>query len=212
MCHLLLKLLQPKDIPNRTTDWNWRVRFYNWLLVRLMPLYRRGAISETINLAAAQIIHNVRDYWYEQELQRFHIDTAQHLEKQSAPYGLNRKYRRSCLFKWSESLLVFNDGGSCNVSRAKKFTIETDINGQLKTSSDKDFIFRMEFIAKNNWNSDSKPHEQRESFTPESKPTPQPKPNDYQPKQKIPVKDTIPSQSPQNTTTKHQGFEENDIF
>ena len=210
MTLLLLKILRPKDIPNRTTDWNWRVRFYNWLLVRLMPLYRRGAISETINLDATQIIHNVRDYWYEQELQRFHIDTAQHLEKQSAPFCLNRKYRRSCLFKWSESLLVFNNGGSFNVSRAKKLTIETDINGQLKISSDKDFIFRLEFTANNKGQSNSNIYEPNESFAPE--PPPPPKPNDYQPKQKIPVKDTIPLQSLQNTTTKHHGFEENDIF
>ena len=80
---IFLKVLRPADIPNRKTNWGYRLRFYHWLLLRLLPVYRKSAISDTLNLGETQIIHNVRDYWYEQELQRFHIDTAQHLEQQN---------------------------------------------------------------------------------------------------------------------------------
>lgn len=211
----LLKLLSPKEIPSRKTDWGWLVRFYNWSLVKLMPLYRRGAISETINLDATQIIHNVRDYWYEQELQRFHIDTAQHLEKQTIPYNLKHKYHRSPLFRWSENILVFYDGKNYNIKRSKILAIETDINGLLKISSDKDFILRSEFAGKNPAQQNPRQYEQKSTYSAYSGGTSYME-MEKPPKQKVNVKDTIPTQKTSATsqpdTSKYQGFEENNQF
>lgn len=211
----LLRLLSPKEIPSRKTNWGWSVRFYNWLLVKLMPIYRRSAISETINLDVTQIIHNVRDYWYEQELQRFHIDTAQHLEKQTTSYNLKRKYHRSPLFNWTESLLLFYNGQSYNIKRAKTFSIETDVNGQLKMSTDKDFIFRSEFTAKKTERTHENQKEQEKSYTAPVGETSFDDRN-KQPRQKINIKDAIPNQKNTETsqpeTTKYRGFEENNLF
>lgn len=215
MVMFLLKLLSPKEIPSRKTAWDWRVRFYKWLLVELMPVYRRSAIADTVNLDTTQIIHNVRDYWYEQELQRFHIDVAQHLEKQNVSCNLKRKYRRSSLFNWSETLLLFHDGKSYAIKRAKNFAIETDMNGQLKMSTDKDFIFRSEFTAKNTGRIHENQNEREKSYTAPAGETPFEDRNE-QPRQKINIKDTIPNQKNTETfppeTTKYRGFEENNLF
>lgn len=206
----LLKILRPANIPNRKTNWGYRVRFYHWLLKRLLPVYRKCAISDTLNLGETQIIHNVRDYWYEQELQRFHIDTAQHLERQNAPYNLKSKYRRSQFFNWSESLLVFQNGKSYNIKRSDIFSIETELAGQLKVSSAKDFILRSEFAAKV-----AKP--QRGGTDEEtSETTLLDSERKKQPRQRISVKDNVrPAQQnvePRAETVKYRGFEENNVF
>jgi hypothetical protein len=206
---MLLKILRPADIPNRKTNWGYRVRFYHWLLLRLLPVYRKSAISDTLNLGETQIIHNVRDYWYEQELQRFHIDTAQHLERQNAPYNLKSKYRRSPLFNWSESLLVFQNGKSYNIKRSNIFSIETELAGQLKVSGAKDFILRSEFVAKI-----AKP--QRCSANEDGLAEHLENERKYPTRQRISVKDNIPTSphnvEPSEETVKYRGFEENNIF
>lgn len=207
----LLKLFRPKDIPNRKTDWNWCVRFYHGILVELMPVYKRCAISDTINIGETQIIYNIRDYWYEQELQRFRIDTAQYLEKAAAPFNIKRRFRRSCLFCWSESLLIFYNGKSYNIKRDRSFSIATDITGDLKISADKDFILRSEFIIKNtetrsanNKIVDSIQEEHHFDKTVHESKT----------KQKISIRDFVPLAhlSLEPKMKKYQGFEENDIF
>ena len=210
---ILIKIIRPRDIPNRKKLWNWRVRLYHWVLRTLMPVYKRCAVSDTINIGDSQIIHNVRDYWFEQELQRFHINTAQHLEKQSTPYTIRRKWRRSCLFNWSDSLLVFHNGKSYNIKRDKNFSIATDITGGLKVSSDKDFVFRSEFTA-----IPTESHRARNNNTksanverPVVAPARESKPK---PKQIISIRNPVPSSNSatEPKVTKHQGFEENDIF
>lgn len=205
---ILVKIICPKVIPNRKSNWSYRVRFYHWLLFRLLPLYRKCAISDTLNLGETQIIHNVRDYWYEHELQRFHIDTAQHLERQSAPYNIKCRNRRSSLFKWSESLLVFYRGKSYNIRRSDIFSIETNLDGLLKVSGEKDFILRSEFAAK---------LAKSRSSVSEGLPSVVSKQgNGNPPRMRISVTDTIhstPSSEGQIIeSVKYRGFEENSIF
>ena len=196
MSTLLLKILSPWKLPARKSSWSRYVRLYHWLLVRRLPKYRRSAISDVINLGSVRIIHNVRDFWYEQELQRFHIDVAQHLERHAQSYSLKQKSRRSKSFNWTESLLVFDGDKSYNIKRAKSLTIETDIEGLLKVSTAKDILLRSEFTAKS---APVRPMKVESEVN--------------RPKQKINIKDTVPSPPPvQNKTTKHEGFEENDAF
>ena len=206
---ILLKVLRPLDIPNRKFNWGYRIRFYHWLLLRLLPVYRKSVISDTINLGETQIIHNVRDYWYEQELQRFHIDTAQHVERINVPFNLKRKYRRSSLFCWSESLLIFHNGKSYNIKRSDNYTIETELEGQLKVSGAKDFILRSEFVAKLT-------KLQRSSTSKDTIVTTVTNQGNGKPsRQRVSVKDSIPAE-PAHTeaaeTVKYRGFEENNIF
>lgn len=205
----LLKIICPKVIPNRKSNWGYRVRFYHWLLLRLLPLYRKCAISDTLNFGESQIIHNVRDYWYEQELQRFHIDTAQHLERQSVPYSVKRRNRRSHFFYWSESLSVYQNGKSYNLKRSNKFSIETELDGKLRVSVAKDFILRTEFVAKV-----TKPRKKSDEETVLEAVPEQAK--EKQPRLKVSLKDTIPSAQlplePVAESVKYRGFEENSIF
>lgn len=210
----LLKILSPKEIPGKRTDWNWHVRCHEWMLRRLLPLYRRSAVCDTIQLGEVQIIHNVRDYWYEQELQRFHIDTAQHMEKRNIPFHLNRKRHRSGLFRWTEALLVFQHGQSFNIKRGKSISIETEVDGILKISAEKDIILRSEFVAKGaerHFQSHERPKTSA-SF----QNTAAPNVEDYRPKQKINIKDTVSPKDTQthepNRVSQHQGFEENNAF
>lgn len=199
MLMFLLKLLSPREIPDRKNRWTRRVKFYHWLLVQLLPVYKRSAISDTVNLGGTQIIHNVRDYWYEQQLQRFRIDVTRHLEKHLLPCNILRRYRRSKWFCWSESLLVFHGGHSYNIRRADSLAIETDIVGQLRMSTDKDLFLRSEFVAKKTAEHEHDAHKQsapqrvREFVAPE------------------PLK-TVPEPVLQVATTKYNGFEENNIF
>lgn len=210
----LLKILSPKEIPGKRNDWNWHVRCHEWMLRRLLPLYRRSAVCDTIQLGEVQIIHNVRDYWYEQELQRFHIDTAQHVEKRTPPFHLNRKQRRSGLFRWTEALLLFQQGKSYNIKRGKSISIETEMDGILKISAEKDIILRSEFVAKG---AERHPQSQENPKVSASFPNVStPNVEDYRPKQKINIKDTVSPKdtqmNEQNRVSQHQGFEENNAF
>ena len=208
---VILKIFRPKNIPNRKANWNWRVRFYHWALMHLMPFYKRCAISDTVNMGDLLVIHNVRDYWYEQELQRFRIDTAQHLEKQSTPYNITRKYRRSCIFNWSESLLIFHDGKSYNVKLDKGFSIATDIEGVLKISSSRDIILRSEFSAK--LSGPNKGMKQVKEPLRDKQVIGTPK-SESSSGRRIAVRDSVPpAHSPlESKVSKYKGFEENDIF
>lgn len=220
----LLKIICPKVIPNRKTNWGYRVRFYHWSLLRLMPLYKRCAMSNTIQMGDVQVVHNIRDYWYEQELQRFHIDIAQHIEKVETPMILKRRYKRSELFNWTESIIVYANAKSYSILQSNSFAIQTDMSGVLKLSSAKDFILRSEFIAKTG--KQIPPiREQSATQTTHLNPSPSHRGTKY----KISIKDAIPAptdttplvnaeENPQQyttplaKTTQFRGFEENELF
>lgn len=205
---LLLQILRPRDIPQRKKQWNWQVRWYNHLLRCLLPVYKRCAVSDMITIGKVKVVHTIRDYWYEQELQRFHIDIAQHLEKTTLPITLKRK-RHSTLFHWKESLTIYADGKKYTINNSDNWSIESDISGQVKLSTDRDFIVRTEFTSNTRYAQNVQLPETIKATD---------KVNT-----KIPVKDTVPSQPkegsihtpPTDTTltiTKYRGFEENDIF
>lgn len=205
---LLLKLLRPRDIPQRKTQWNWQVRWYNILLRWLRPIYKRCAVSDTITIGKVKVVHTMRDYWYEQELQRFHIDIAQHMDKTTLPIILKRK-KNSLIFQWKESLTIYADEKKYTISNSDDWRIESEISGLVKISTDRDFIVRTEFTSNTRYAQNVQLPETIKATD---------KVNT-----KIPVKDTIPSQPkegsihtpPTDTTltiTKYRGFEENDIF
>ena len=205
---LLLKLLRPRDIPQRKKQWNWQVRWYNILLRWLLPIYKRCAVSDTIMIGKVKVVHMIRDYWYEQELQRFHIDIAQHMDKTTLPIILKRK-KNSLIFQWKESLTIYADEKKYTINNSADWSIESEISGQVKISTDRDFIVRTEFTSNTRYAQNVQLPETIKATD---------KVNT-----KIPVKDTVPSQPkegsihtpPTDTTltiTKYRGFEENDIF
>lgn len=161
-----------------------------------------------------KVIHNVRDYWFEQELHRFGIDIGQHINSHTIPIAINRKYRLPGIFNWAESLQIQCDGKNYTIDRANRLTIETDMNGTLKVSTQKDLFLRSTFTAKTihtQGKQQDDNHLQQSFFQPNSGIPPK-----KSTRKKITVKDTIPAKDtePQKqfSTTKHQGFEENDAF
>lgn len=200
----ILRLLRPKHIPYHKNDWNCWLHLYYWIIRALLLLYRRSAISDTIVLGNIQIIHNVRDYWYEHELHRFHIDTAIIIEKRSIPFRLKRKFKLSHLFNWSDSLHILQDGRSYRIKRDKYILIDTDKEGVLQSSTEKDFILRSEFVEK-----EVKPQQEHTRKQTESPNTS----NKREFSSKIEIKDTIPTNTLQTPKfVKYQGFEENNLF
>lgn len=219
----ILKLLSPRYIPRKTSEWNIHIRFYRWILVCLRRTYCKGAISDTIHIGNTKVVHNVRDYWYEQELQRFKINIMPHMEK-TIELQRRVKYHRTWVFDWSESFVIFNEGHNYNILREKYVGIESSIAGQLKISSGTNTLFSTEFVI----------HQGRRIKSPNgsiimgssssldiSK--------SKNGRHKISIKDTIPSKestscsatgvekpskslvSP-SKTTQYRGFEENELF
>lgn len=206
----ILKLLRPKHIPNHKTEWDWRLRLYYWLIKSLLPLYKRSAFSDTIIIGNAQIIHNIRDFWYEQELHRFHMDDSLSIEKRSIPFSIKRKYNLSRFFSWSDSLLILHERGSYSIKRDKDILIDTDIEGLLKSSTEMDFIFRSEFVVKEDRLQKENNSKQRNSHDSSETSIKQ------ESSSKIEIKDTIATEKTSTQQSykfvKHQGFEENNLF
>lgn len=215
---------RPKKIPQRKSQWNWKVRWYYALLKCIMTRYKRCAISNVLQMGNIQIIHNVRDYGYEQELQRFHIDIAQHIEKVETPMTIKRRYKRSKLFNWTESIIVYANGKSYSIQQSNSFTIQTDMLGVLKLSSAKDFILRSEFIAKTG--KQIPPIREQSAIQTRHF---NPSPSHRGTKSKISIKDAIPVSTgttplvnteekaqqhtiPPSKTTQFRGFKENELF
>lgn len=196
---LLLKLFRPKNIPLRRDEWGRWIRFYVFILKRLIPLYRRCAKSDIINVGGTQVIHNVRDYWYEQELQRFHLATDGQMKKQSLPYSVKRRFRNCALFDWTESVLVFHNGESYNITRGKSLLIESEINGKFSVSTEEDIVVRSEFVSAGNEN-------EHHSATSESSTRPKSDgENDSH-------TETTSTSETKTQRVRHQGFVENEIF
>lgn len=207
---IILRILKPKHIPYHKTNWNWWLRMYYWIIRALLPLYKRSAISDTIILGNTQIFHNVRDYWYEQELQRFHIDASLDLEKRSMPYSVSRKFRHSRLFRWSDSLLILHEGTRYSIKRDKEILIDTNKEGTFKLSTEKDFILRSEFVAKEDRTQQDNHSKQTNSREPTEASVKQESSSEIEIKDTIPIDKTGKQQSPK--LVKYQGFEENDLF
>ena len=210
---LLLKIFSPKEIPSKKTEWNWRVRFQCWMMRKLLPIYKRSAINDTILLSETQIIHNLRDYWYEEEARRFGINTAQDIERCSMPFYINRRYRHSALFKWTETLLVYSNEKSYCIKRGKFFSIETDMEGLLRASTSNDIIMRTEFaVKKTTRQTESDAWRLRKESPLSSETAPK------QPKQKSSAKDTVqngpddPLNPSQDNLSQFNGFVENNMF
>lgn len=196
---IVLKLLRPSEIPVKKTDWGVRVKVYYWILCRLMPLYRSGMVYDSIEIDNVLVVHNVRDFWYENEMQRFNVVFMHDLVANKLPYNIkNRKYKRYHCFSWTESLVVFNNGKSYHIKHGKDLTVETEINGIFKASNAKELMQCTEFVAKT----------KQENYVKQKENTN---------KHKIQVKDTIhevitPFNKRESEKKHKAGFDLNDIF
>lgn len=220
---LLLKLISPKQLPRNKADWKFRHKFYKVLLKLYLRFYSKGVIEDYMVVNDVTVLHTLRDVWFENELRRFDIKIKPSLVVATKQALQKRKYHLHRTFNWEDKTTVLYSGKSCSITRNKRVCIDTDMNGQLKTSSNNDRVLSIHFTEGRN-----------ERTTIEKKSTKQTEPREesevppttvsQSKKKKVHIKDaikprqkTIPVEetkeaTPQDSFTKHAGFEENDIF
>lgn len=225
---LLLKLISPKKLPRRKSEWKFWHKRYKDLLNWLLKKYSYGVINDTIILNEVEVRHTLRDEWFENELNRFGIDFAQKIK---ATQKLSkRKYHRSNFFSWKETLTVTHSRNRCSLIRDDNVALDSNIEGKLQASIGSDAILVIKLEDKSqSLPKKSKPVDRTgRTSEPEEQPTEETKPSDPTPiKHKGHIKDreSIPetptsetpvSEQPQDhptdTFVQHQGFMENDIF
>ena len=218
-----LKLISPKHVPRKKTNWKFRHKFYRMMLKIYLRLYLKGMVDDRVVVNEVVTIHSLRDPWFEKELKRFGIEIEPSLHQSQMESFKKRKYHRYRTFNWEDKLTVIHYGKSCVITRDNIVSFDTNMGGQLQASSDKDGILSIFF---NGYQKGRKLTEKKTEKTEEPREIPEkPQAPFIQPKKKkIHLKDTVkPRQeklqaeglresSPQDSYTKHAGFEENDIF
>lgn len=220
---ILLKLISPKEPPAKKSDWKFRHKVYRALLKMYFLFYSKGVIEDRIVVNGVEVMHSLRDLWFENELRRFEINISTTL-KDIPKYSLQKKrYHRYCTFNWEDKLMVVHSGKNFSIARKNRVSIDADMAGQLQTSSERDKILSVLYKSdlKNEAATVKKTTRIAELKKEQGKPQ---SPKAHQSKKKIHIKDAInpeqgtplnekPTEIPlKETYTKHVGFEENDLF
>lgn len=220
----LLKLISPKTTPKRKTDWKFYHRCYMALLKLLVPSYGKGVINDRIVVNGVEVLHTLRDAWFENELKRFGIGIATALNTVQQNDLRKRLYHRSGIFDWEEKMTVMHSGQDCSVQRHNDVSFSTHIDGKLRASMGQ-LIFSLVFEERQKTTSTAAASQTNAAATSKQEPD-GPKETSVAPtvKRKIHFKDTVdslpktqpvekPQEAPENGTfIKREGFEENDIF
>lgn len=217
-----LKLISPKQVPRKKSNWKFRHKFYKAMLKLYLRLYSRGVIEDCVEVNEVVIMHSLRDPWFEKELKRFGIEFEPSLHSAQIESLKKRKYHRHRTFNWEDKLVVMHIGKSCGITRGNNVGFDTNMEGHLQASTDKDGILSVLYRGRNGRRLMEKKTVKIEEpkDLPEKPQTPHVPPK----KKTIHIKDTVkprqekprveePKESaPQDSYTKHAGFEENDIF
>ena len=219
-----LKLISPKTLPKRKTDWKFYHKCYRALLKAHVASYCKGAIDDRFIVDGVEVSHTLRDMWFEKELQRFGIGIAPAMTMVQPQDFQKRRYRRSILFDWEEKLTIKHARKDCCIVRDDSVNFSSHFDGQLKASSDRNAFLSLVFEARQKPSrlTESEP-QTTDAPSKESEETAK-HPDPPKKKRRIHIKDTVdPQQTPQTTEqsqtpqtqdtfVKHNGFEENEIF
>ena len=222
---LLLKLISPKTLPQKSKEWKFRHRCYKLLLQMLARSYAPGVIDDVVSVNGVEVSHSSRDEWFESELKRFGIDITPMLKKVPKVSLGKREYKRLGIYDWKDQLVVVHSKTKCSIIRDEGISLETNLDATMRTSSNDEGVLAIR-IEERHLVSVSND----EAVTNGPKETPKEKPKTPEPpkkKHKIHIKDTDPpegprtaptsttvpsDETPQETFTQHIGFIENDIF
>ena len=231
---LLLKLISPKKLPRKRSEWRFRHKCYMALLKWLKKHYILGVIDEVVVVNDVMVSHTLRDEWFEDELQRFGIGCSITFQNDGTNSIKSKKYRRSSLFLWKETLVVLHGQTKCSIVRDTVTAVESNLEGSFKVSTSVNgiFAFRIEEPRKETATTARRHRTFRSEPTIES--TVEQATTDQEPattppkkKHKIRIKDTIDPDMPQSTATsaevptdepqqgtftQHIGFVENELF
>ena len=202
---LLMKLISPRTVPIQM-EWKFRHKFYHFLLKAVLLLYVRGKIDDRIVFNGVEVIHNLCDEWFENEMQRFGIDISMTYHVTATDCLDKRWYHRFSMFKWEEKLKITHQGAECCIVRGNRVNFNANVAGVLLSSSDDVVSIRFEeraerIVLGKQVETIAKPKTKKIQFKETEGLRPMPS-----------VEVTPKETSPKGTYTQHRGFEENDIF
>lgn len=195
---ILMKLLSPKTLPVLESDWKFHHKLYRILLTLFLYGYKRKVVFDHVVLGegGAELLHCIKDEWFEQQLKRFHVEYIPPVKvvSISATHSL-----RSGVFSWIDTMTLLCPQ---RLTPGKTETINTKEkpNGRKAPA-----VVKVE---------------KKEETKPEAKPTPLP----VEKQSKIRFKDDVikpkptpkpieqKQEAPREEYTHHLGFDENDIF
>lgn len=218
-----LKLISPKHVPRKKTNWKFRHQFYYAMLKMYLCLYSKGVIEDRIVVNEVVALHTLRDVWFEKELRRFGIKIAPSLDTISKESFKQRKYHRYRTFNWEDKLTVVHCGKDCCVTRNNSVRFDSDMGGHLQTSTNSEPILSVFFNGYRKSKKQTETKTERKVHLHEEPEKPQTSvlqskkkkihiKDTVTPQQEIPHVETLKETPTQETYTKHVGFEENDIF
>lgn len=196
---LLMKLLSPRTIPVLESDWRFYHKLYRAILSLLLYSYRRKVIFDHVVLGegGAELLHCVRDEWFEQQLKRFHVEFIPPIKVVSISATHNMRFG---LFSWKDSMTLL-----CPQRLVPGITEPIKPKEMIKPSIKPTIGPEVKPTPKPEVKQEVKPKPQQEErrdkirFKDDEikiKPTPKPK----------------EQKTPQVEYTHHLGFDENDIF
>ncbi len=180
---IIVKLLSPKYLPSSKDNWTWRHKFTYFLLKRLLNIYVRGVSSDTFYLGKVQIIHTVRDVWFEREIERYHISIKNEMSIQSIPYENERSIYHSFIFNWEDTLSIIDSTKHYILKLGNNISVKTNIEGVFSAARDFKCFHSSKFMvemSQQNKN-EPQPNNQQPRKEPEKKP-------ENKPEKKQPVK------------------------
>lgn len=203
---ILMKLLSPKSLPVMESDWKFHHKLYRILLRLFLFGYKRKVVFDHVILgeSGAELLHSIKDEWFEQQLKRFHIEYIPPVKvvSISATHIL-----RLGVFSWKDTMtLLYPQRVTSGKTESTKPKAKMD---EQKAP----IVVKVE-----------KKEESKQEAKPETKPEAKPAPSQVEKRGKIRFKDDMIKPNPQKTTieqkqevshdeyTHHQGFDENDIF
>lgn len=197
---ILMKLLSPKALPVLESDWKFHHKLYRILLTLFLYGYKRKVVFDHVVLGegGAELLHCIKDEWFEQQLKRFHVEYIPPVKvvSISATHSI-----RSGVFSWKDTMMLL-----CPQRLAHRKT-ETIKPKEKPNGHKAPAVVKVE---------------KKEETKPEAKPAPPP----VEKQSKIRFRDDVIKPKPKPTPkpieqkqeapheeyTHHLGFDENDIF
>lgn len=224
---LLLKLISPKNLPRKKSEWKFYHKCYKALLCLLFKRYALGVIDDIVILNDVEVRHTLRDGWFESELSRLGVVFVPSVKTTSRLSFEKRRYRHSWLFSWEEKLMVACSSQYCTIVRDHSIALESNINASVQTSNDINDILA---IWIKEVKTSKKPVREGHGGSTQQNEIPAVQTTKTEPpqkKRKIHIKDIVrpqdvstgqtpqteqPKEKPTDNFIQHQGFEENEIF
>lgn len=102
---ILMKLLSPTSMPVLESDWKFYHKLYRAILSLMLFSYKRKVIFDHVVLGegGAELLHCVRDEWFERQLKRFHVEYIPPVKVVSISATHSMRYG---MFSWKDTMTL----------------------------------------------------------------------------------------------------------